>query len=125
MTAGTMAPPDTHELTLEEERKQQASPEQLALPMIDGRGIDLIEIAISGTVKLDRSGPNDVELIRKMAAGRTVDLKVSAFVAGTHGDVSQDDNGYADKTTLRKKLTVVGLDRPAGDIDDEPLEEPS
>lgn len=116
----TLAPPDAHELTLEEERKKQVPPEQLALPMIDGRGIDLLEVALTGTVKLDRSDPNDVALIRKLAAGKTVPLKVDVFVSGSGANVSRDDNGYADKTTLKKTLTVVGLDRPAGDVNDEP-----
>jgi hypothetical protein len=111
-----MAPPDAHELTLDEERKKQTPPEQLALPMIDGRGIDLMEISVTGTVKLDRGDPNDVALIRRLTAGKTVPLKIEAFVSGTGANVSRDDSGYADKTTLKKTLTVVSLDRPAGDL---------
>jgi hypothetical protein len=64
--------------------------------MIDGRGIDLLEVAIGGTIKLDRGDPNDVALIRRLAAGKNVTLKVEVFVAGSGGEVSRDENGYAE-----------------------------
>lgn len=115
MTATAEAPPDVHEQTLEEERKEQVPPEQLALPMIDGRAIDVLELQVTGTVKLDRSDPEDCKLIRRLRLGAEVDLKMSVCVSGSGGKISRDEDGYAKDVTLKKTLTVTGVARPAGE----------
>lgn len=66
----------------------------LQLPMVDGQGIDKIGIKISGTIKLDRSKPDDVALFRRLQLGKKIDLKLGGRVAGvsTKGATDSDDN---------------------------------
>lgn len=111
----TLAPPEKQNMTLEQERKNQATPEQLALPMIDKRKSDAIEIQISGTIKLDRSDPEDCALIRRLKLGDEVTLKMDATVVERAGRTAHDRDGYFEGSTLVTKLKATGLTSPAGE----------
>jgi hypothetical protein len=112
----TLAPPaDAHDLTLDEERRRQATPEQLALPTIDKRTSDGIELSISGTIKLDRSDPEDCQLVRDLQLGNEVALKIDGLVVERAGRTAHDRDGYFEGSTLVTKVKVTGISRPAGE----------
>lgn len=94
---------------------QEAAPEELALPAIDGEAPDRIEVAFAGGVRLDRSDPADCALMRQLALGQEVTLRVVGIVAGKNGKVAWDEDGYPGETTHIAKLRVTTLYRPVGD----------
>jgi hypothetical protein len=119
----SVAAPEAPDRTVEEEHQHEVPPEQLALPMIDGRSMDAIEVKIAGTIKLDRSDPSDVALIRKLKLGQEVALKIDAMVVERSGRTALDRDGYFEGASLVTKLNVTSVSRPAGeqlDIDDDP-----
>lgn len=96
-------------------RRAGASPEALALPAIDGEAPDRIEVAFTGGVRLDRSDPADVELMRALALGKEVNLRVVGVVRGKVGTVSWDEDGYPGETTHSAKVRITTVYRPVGD----------
>ena len=66
----------------------------LQLPTVDGQGIDKIELKFGGTLKLDRSKPDNVALYKRLQLGKSIDLKLGGRVAGvsTKGSTYSDDN---------------------------------
>jgi hypothetical protein len=91
------------------------SPE-LRLPKIDGEhGVDVIELAWSGTIRLDRSDPADVNLFRKLNLGHDVDLKVTAAVAAKTQRSVTDEDGYVTDYVAGAKLKVHSVERPVGE----------
>lgn len=56
---------------------------ELAIPKVDGQGIDKIRVAFTGSVMLDRSDPRDVALFRKLKLGKEVELRVAGKIAKT------------------------------------------
>lgn len=64
------------------DKAQYDSPE-LAIPKVDGQGIDKIRVAFTGSVMLDRSDPRDVALFNKLTLGKDVELRVAGKVSRT------------------------------------------
>jgi hypothetical protein len=96
-------------------RRAGASPEALALPAIDGEAPDRIEVQFTGGVRLDRSDPADVELMRALALGKEVNLRIVGVVRGKVGTVSWDEDGYPGETTHSAKVRITTVYRPVGD----------
>lgn len=94
------------------ERIANARPEELALPRIDGRDIDRMEITFSGTIRLDRSDPADVALFRRAQLGKEIDVRVVGIAAGKHVTVSWDEDGYPGETTSSAKVKLTTVFRP-------------
>ena len=105
-----VAPADAAEIT-----KTEPPPEAIALPMIDGQGVDRIEVAFAGSVRLDRSDPADCELMRQLRLGKEITLRVVGKVAGKPYTVAWDEDGYPGEVTSVAKLRVTTLYRPVGD----------
>lgn len=81
-------------------------PEQLALPLIDGKAIDKIRVSFSGSVMLDRHAPADVELYRKLVLGESVTIQAEAKVAGKLTSFTTNKEGDLDSVVGDAKLKV-------------------
>lgn len=112
MTA--LAPEAARETGLAEAPSEH-SREQLALPAIDGEAPDRIEVSFAGAVRLDRSDPADVALMRRLALGAEVDLRVVGVVATKAGKVAWDEDGFPGETTHSAKVRITTLYRPVGE----------
>jgi hypothetical protein len=105
------APPETGETT----EKKEVPPETLALPKIDGHAIDRVEVKFAGRVKLDRSDPADVALMRRLKLGKEITLKVVGVVKGKPFEIVHDEDGYPGEVTSIAQVGVTSLYRPVGD----------
>lgn len=88
---------------------------ELALPKVDGQGVDKIAIAFSGRVFLDRSDPRDVALMRSMKLGNDLTLNIEAKCSGKGNAFSTDKEGELDVIVLEHKAKVHTVYRPAGE----------
>jgi hypothetical protein len=79
---------------------------ELQLAKVDGQSIDKIGIAFSGSVKLDRSTPDDCSLFRRLMLGKVVTLKVDAKVVGVATKGKDDSDGNTDAVVETKTLSV-------------------
>jgi hypothetical protein len=89
--------------------------EELALPKIDGEGVDKIAAKFGGTVWLDRGSPEDVALIRGVKVGQSVTLKVEATVGPPVPGFTTNKEGDLDVLYLGRKFVVTGVYRPAAE----------
>lgn len=119
-TIETETPPHTtrppldeldQELISETGDEHDASPEQLALPVIDHRDADQVELAVSGTIKLDRKDPADCALIRRLRLGDDVDLHVSGLVVERAGRSrhNQERRKAVRGIEIVREATVAGV----------------
>lgn len=81
--------------------------EDLAIPKVDGQGIDRIRVGFSGGVMLDRSEPADVALYNRLKLGDEVELRVSARVSGTGAKGATNREGDLDVVVGEKTLHVT------------------
>ena len=88
---------------------------ELALPKVDGEGVDRIAIKVTGTVFLDRSDPRDVDLMRRMKLGSDVTLMVEGRVSKKAHGFTTDREGELDVIKLEHAINVHTVYRPAGD----------
>lgn len=86
--------------------KAAVPPEQLALPLIDGKAIDKLRVSVSGSIMLDRHDPADVELFRKLRLGEDVTLQVEAKVGGKLTSFTTNKDGDLDAVVGDAKLKV-------------------
>jgi hypothetical protein len=86
-------------------------PGQLALPGLDGIANDWIELAVAGRIALDRNNPNDCALMRRLVAGKSVDLDITGYVVG-RGQTLKRDEEEGDEVTFTTKVKVTGLRPP-------------
>jgi hypothetical protein len=89
--------------------------EALALPKIDGEGVDKIAAKFGGTVWLDRGSEEDVALIRGVKVGQSVTLKVEATVGPPVPGFTTNKEGDLDVLYLGRKFIVTGVYRPAAE----------
>jgi hypothetical protein len=87
------------------------SPE-LALPKIDGEGVDKIAVAFNGRVLLDRTDPRDVELIRRMKLGQDVTLQVEGRVSKKGHGFTTNKEGDLDAVVFETAVRVETVYRP-------------
>lgn len=80
--------------------------EELALPTVDGHGIDRISIKFAGEVMLDRSSPEDVALYRRLTYGKTLDLRIAGRVAATGAKGATNREGDLDVTIGTRSVKV-------------------
>jgi hypothetical protein len=97
----------------------EPAPEAIALKSIDGHGIDRIEVKFSGRVRLDRSDPADVKLMRALKLGKEVEMKVVGVVKGKPFEIVHDEDGFPGEVTSIAQLGVTSLYRPVGDDGEE------
>ena len=80
--------------------------EDLALPKVDGHGIDRIAIAFSGEIMLDRSDPAHVALFRRLALFKSVELWVSATAKGQTTSGATNRDGDLDVVVGKRSLKI-------------------
>lgn len=93
------------------DKKAYDSP-ALALPTVDGEGVDKIRIAFSGSVMLDRTDPADVALIRKMALGHDVSLMVEGKVSKKGHQFTTNKEGDLDAVVFETAVKVETVYTP-------------
>ena len=89
--------------------------EDLALPKIDGNGIDKIAINFTGRVFLDRADPHDVALIRRLMLGHNVTLQVEGVGKTFKGGFTTNKDGDLDVIVLERSVKVHTVYRPAAE----------
>lgn len=80
--------------------------EELALPKVDGHGIDRIAVGFSGRIMLDRSDKHDVALYRKLELGKEVELRVAGRVSGTGAKGATNKEGDLDVIVGEKTISI-------------------
>jgi hypothetical protein len=78
----------------------------LQLPMVDGQGIDKIALKFSGTIRLDRSKPDDVALFRRLKLGKDIDVKLEGKVVGSNTTGATNKDGDLDVVVGSKTLDI-------------------
>jgi hypothetical protein len=89
--------------------------EELALPKIDGEGIDKIAVKVSGRVWLERGSPEHVALVRDVRLGQEVTLVCEATVRMPVPGYSTDKEGDLDVISLTRHFAVTSVSRAVGD----------
>jgi hypothetical protein len=84
----------------------------LALPKIDGEGVDKIAVKFSGTVILDRSDEADVELMKRMKLGHDVTLQIEGRCAKKGHGYTTSREGELDAVVLQHAIAVHTVYRP-------------
>lgn len=85
---------------------------ELRLPKIEGEhGVDAIEVGFSGTIKLDRGNPADVELFRKLKLGQDVSVNVVAVCTEKKQRPAIDEDGYVTEYVSSAKVKVANVTR--------------
>lgn len=83
--------------------------EELAIPKIDGSGIDRIAIDLSGGVMLDRSNPAHVELYNRIHMTKHVELWVNAVGSAVGAKPATNRDGDLDVIVARKGLRIDAI----------------
>lgn len=86
--------------------------EELALPKIDGEGVDRLALKFSGTVFLNRSDPRDVELIRRMRLGQDITLQVEGKCSKKGYGFSTDREGELDVVVQEHAVKIETVYQP-------------
>lgn len=80
--------------------------EELALPQVDGHGIDKIRVAFGGSIMLDRSNPDHVALFRKLELGKDVEFRVAGDVTSVSTGWTTGKEGDLDAIVGERKIKV-------------------
>lgn len=78
----------------------------LALPGVDGRGIERIAIAFTGEVMLDRADKDHVALFKRLKLGQTVELWVEARGLGFAAKGATNKDGELDVVVAKRTISV-------------------
>jgi hypothetical protein len=89
--------------------------EGLALPKVDGEGVDKIGAKFTGQVWLDRGNENDVALLKNTKLGQTVTLMVEASVGPPVPGYTTNREGDLDSLALTRKFTITHVYRPTAE----------
>lgn len=95
--------------------KSQFETEALALPKIDGEGVDKIQAKFGGGVWLARSEAADVALIRDRKLGSTVTLMVECEVGPPVPGYTTNRDGDLDALVLSRTFKVTSVYVPAAE----------
>lgn len=74
--------------------------------LLDETDPTVLKLAFSGGLELDRADPGAVKLYNDLKAGRDVELRVTAFVAGGKMRHRRDSDGDVDAVVQTKSLIV-------------------
>ena len=80
--------------------------EDLAIPKVDGEGIDKIRLAFTGSVMLDRSNPADVALYNRAMLARDLELRISGRVARVATGYTTGKEGDLDAVVGERTIKV-------------------
>jgi hypothetical protein len=115
MAAVAAAPP----IGETEEKKPEVPPEAIALPMIDGHGVDRIEVEVLRPGQARPRTPPTCALMRQLKLGKEVEFKIVGVVKGKPFEIVHDEDGFPGEVTSIAKLGVTSLYRPVGDNGEE------
>jgi hypothetical protein len=83
--------------------------EELALPKIDGEGIDKIRVDFSGSVMLNRMDKADVALFRKLRLAGEVELRVAGKVSAVKDGFTTSKEGDLDALVETRSVKIDTL----------------
>ena len=86
--------------------KSQYDREDLAIPKVDGEGIDKICVKVAGSIMLDRSDPADVALFNKLTLGKECELRCAGSVSGVGTRYATNRDGDLDAIVGEKTVNV-------------------
>lgn len=89
--------------------------EELALPKIDGEGVDKIAVKVNGRVWLERGSAEHVALVRDVKLGQEVTLVCRATVRMPVPGYTTDKEGDLDVISLTRHFAVTSVSRAAGE----------
>lgn len=92
---------------LAEEAIFDPAPYDLPIPSLDGQKADKVILSFGGSMELDRTNEDDLQLIDSLLLGRDVRLSIIASVAGKGFTCSVKEDG--DSTGYRVQLRVHTL----------------
>jgi hypothetical protein len=109
-------------------RGQQAT--QLVVPVFEGQRLDRYRITFAGSLELDPTDPDDLDLINRLKLGEEVALRVEGAIVSRPHNVTRDKNGWIKTVRGGCTVSVHSLDmrsvkrtreaqRPAGPNDDQ------
>jgi hypothetical protein len=78
--------------------------------VVDESDPNVLKLAFSGSVELDRTNAGDVEFFNGLVPGRNYDLAVSVFVAGSPKTHRRDSDGNVDSVVQTKSLKVHSVE---------------
>lgn len=84
--------------------------QQLAIPGLDGYRADRLALMFSGSVDLDRTNEDDLELVNGLKLGSTVEFKVQATVTKKGFTLSVGKEDSPDQTGYGVGLKVHSLE---------------
>jgi hypothetical protein len=73
---------------------------------LDEADPNVLKLAFSGTIELDRGNAGDVEFYNGLTPGETAELRVSIYVAGGQNRHRRDPEGEVDAIVQTKSLVV-------------------
>lgn len=77
--------------------------------VVDEADPNVIKLAFSGSIELDRGKADDVSFYNGLNAGKNVELTIEAFVAGPKNSHRRDSEGNVDSVVQTKSLVVHSL----------------
>jgi hypothetical protein len=100
---------------------------RLRLDYVDGKRVDRISIRFAGTVDLDRTNPDHVDLYRRLTLGKEVDFAdmppLGGRVSNKPNRQVRDKEGYVGDVAQTAVITITdigGFGQTAADPDPEP-----
>lgn len=79
---------------------------RLALDTVDDKDVDKIQLEFSGSVMLDRRDPADVAVMRDLALGKSLELRVAATVKSKKHGYTTGKEGVLDAVVYTGGLKV-------------------
>lgn len=76
---------------------------------VDDADPNVIRLAFSGSIELERSNPDDVRVFNAFREGRTFPLSIEVFAAGVKLTHRRDTEGNVDSVVATKSLRVDSL----------------
>jgi len=78
--------------------------------VVDDADPTVVKLAFSGSVELDRSNAEQVAFYNKLRAGQSIELVITAHVAGAKMRHRRDSEGDVDAVVQTKSLVVSDVD---------------
>jgi hypothetical protein len=79
--------------------------------VIDDSDPNVLKLAFSGGVEIDRGDKELIDFYNALRAGRTAEIEVSVFVAGTTKTQRRDKDGNVDSIVETKSVTITDVHR--------------
>lgn len=77
--------------------------------VVDEADPTVIKLAFAGSVELERGNREQADFYNRLKAGKTVELEVSAFVAGPKNTHRRDAEGNVDAVVQTKSILVTDV----------------